>query len=342
MARLCPRGWDYTGERALVMASREMGVTTVFTTRAFLYDESGGFYRIFKDFMHRVGYRETVTFQDAQQVVEAIRSNVWPVIFIDANSDGMFDSLGFLDRLYMTPGFELLPFVVFGLPEDRRTQLYAKAVGARGHLQRPLAPGDATQLVKPLLADPCDKWVALALEVSKLLLADNFEGARNGLVQLVANPAMERGAEVALLRGEIALGQFSRAEERLIRLLKKFPGDLRMYCEAAEYFKATHQIVNAVRFIKEIEKTRALPHRTWDRVCMSVEMDDLNGAVDALEELNRTGRFRPCALRGYVQLFLSLGLHEHVPRLLSSNSVLARQYLEFQTRSKKPSEGLPA
>jgi hypothetical protein len=316
-------------------------VTTTFVTRAFLYDETGAFYRIFKEFMQRVGYRDTAVFQDASQIAEAIRNDVWPVVFIDANGEGLFDSLGFLDRLFSTPGFELLPYVVFGLPDDRRTQLYAKAVGARGFLCRPLAPGEAKAFVLPLLADSRDKWVALALEVSKLLLMGNVEGARNGLVQLVANPAMERGAEVALLRGEISLGQFSRAEERLVRLLKKFPGDLRLYCEAADYFRSTHQIVNAVRFVKEIEKTRALPHRTWDRVCMSLEMDDLNGAAEALEELARTERFRQVSLRGYVQLFLLLGLNEFVPRLLGSHSALSRQYLDFQTRAKKTNEGLP-
>jgi hypothetical protein len=263
------------------------------------------------------------------------------VIFIDANGEGLFDSLGFLDNLYSRPGFELLPYVVFGLPDDRRTQLYAKAVGARGYLRRPLAPGDAKALVKPLLADSSDKWVTLALEVSKLLLMGNVDGARNGLVQLVANPVMEKGAEVALLRGEVSQGQFSRAEERLIRLLKKFPGDLRMYCEAADYFRSTHQIVNAVRFIKEIEKTRALPHRTWDKVCMLLEADDLNGAVDALDELARTERYRQVSLRGYVQLFLFLGLNEYVPRLLASHSALSRQFIDFQTRAKKTNEGLP-
>ncbi len=309
-----------------------------FTTRAYVYGDGGGFYKLFWDFLYRVGYRDTTTFRDAEKIIEGIRNNIWPVIIVDSSLDEKFDTLGLLDKLYGIFGFELLQFVVMGSAEDRRYQLYHKALSASGFLQKPLVQGEATKFMASLLPPAEDKWTRLALEVSKLLLMRNVEGARPALVQLAANPTMEKGAEIALLRSEIFQGQFSRAEERLVRLLKKFPGDLRIYCEAVEYFKATSQIGNAVRFLKEIEKTKALPHRVWDRACLSLEIDDLDGVADAFDQLVKLDeRYKHVAMRGYAQMFLFTGLQEYLPHFVKNSPALWKEYTDCQMRAKKSS-----
>lgn len=306
-----------------------------FVTRAYVLGEGGSIFQILRDFLHRVGFRETVSFRDPSLIAEAVRKDVWPVVLVDSTSTTQFDVMGLFDTIYSTVGHELLPFVIVGTPEDRRAQVYAKGVGARGFLQRPLIPGEATTLMKPLLAPENDKWIPLALDVSRKLMLKNYEQASSGLFQLTAHPVLGKGAEIALLRVEILQGQFSRAEERLVRLLKKFPGDLRMYCEAAEYFKATTQPATALKFLREIQKTKALPNRTWDRVCLSLEIDDLNGATEGLEELTKVEQMRNVSARGFLQLFLLLGLNEYVPHLLKGQSALGREYAGHMMRAQR-------
>ncbi len=311
-------------------------------TRAFFYGDSGGFFQNLRDFLYRVGYRDSTTFSQLGEIAEALQNNIWPVIFLDSAGAEQFDSLGLLDRFYGTPGFELVPFVVIGTEEDRKIKIYSKGIGARGFLLRPLRPLDATSLLKSLLSEQNEPWGSLALEVSKMLLLRNVDGARNGLIQLAANPIVEKGAEVALLRGEILQGQISRAEDRIVRLLKKFPNDLRIHCEAIDYFRTTIQYAEAIRFLKEIEKTNVLPHRIWDRACLSLEIDDLNGAFDAIEELSKRESFRSCASRGFVQMLLFMGLQDFVPYFLKGSPALGREYAEYLVRIGKVNKGQQA
>jgi hypothetical protein len=298
-------------------------------TRAYIYGIDGGFYQVFRRFLSGLEFSEVRIFTDPSEIVDALNEGVWPVVFLDSNENSPLDSLGMMDRLYATRGFELLSFVLLGSAEDSRILRSAHAIGARAGVVRPLHPAEASKALAGIMPKVGDTWALLAQGVSKLLLLGDYEGARTPLLRLTGNPVHEKGAEVALLRNEIALGQFSRAEERLVRLLKRFPSDLRIYCEAADFFRATTQHSLAIRFLREIEKTNVLPHRSWDRACACLECDDLNGAAQALEELGKSNQFRSVATMGFLQLMVAMGLQDYLVPLAKGSPLLSRRCADF-------------
>ncbi len=304
-------------------------------TRAYIYGIDGGFYQVFRRFLSGIEFSEVRIFTDPSEIVDALNEGIWPIVFLDSNESSPLDSLGQMDRLYATRGFELLSFVLLGSAEDTRILRFSSAIGARAAVVRPLHPPEASKALAGILPKAGDTWAVLAQGVSKLLLLGDFEGARTPLLRLTGNPLYEKGAEIALLRNEIAQGQFSRAEERLVRLLKRFPSDLRIYCEAADFFRATTQHSLAIRFLKEIEKSNVLPHRSWERACVSLECDDLNGVAQALEELGKSNRFRSAATMGFLQLMVSMGIQDHLSHMVKGNPLLARRCADFLGVDKK-------
>ncbi len=300
-----------------------------FSTQALVFGTDLGFYQMLKRFIMQQGIADVRTFVDPAEISQAISGNIWPIVFIDSSDDSAFDSLGFLDRFFATPGFELLSFVAMGSSDAHHVMQFARGVGARGGILRPLQPSEAAKVISRVLPKTNDPVILLALAASKLLLAGDFERARVPLLKLAGNAVFEKCSEVALLRGEISLGICSRAEERLARLLKRFPGDLRIYCEAANYFRHTTQHLMALRFLREVEKTNALPHRSWERACMALEIDDLDSAAVALDALGKYPRHRQAAQMGFAQLLISMGLQDHVPQVMKGCPTLAKRYSEY-------------
>lgn len=305
-------------------------------TRAYYFGEGVGFFQGLRDFLYRQGLRETTATRDYREIAEALRQGVWPIIIVDGSGEGGQDSPAIFETLHGRYGFELFPYVLVESEENLRISRHAASLGAKGSIRKPIHPIETSSLIRALVDQGKEPAVRTAIETAKLMIFERrFDAARASLQTLSSCPGFERSSEVALLRVETMLGHYSRAEERLRRLLTRYPGELRFLCEAADYMRNTSQLYTAIRFLKAIDGQNALRHRTWELGCLGLEVNDLEMASSVFEGLSKTPGYRDLSILGVVRVMMCLGLSEYVPQIVRAAPAVAKEYSNFVLKTRK-------
>jgi len=302
-----------------------------FTTRALVFGnpEKAVYFRILKDFLFKLGMRDTTFISDPAEISKQIFDNVWPIVVID-HSDGSTDGFAVFDGIYKTLGHELLSFV-FLAPGDKVVfQLFSESAGARGVVQKPLQPLDAAKLFRMLMPPPGDNATTLALQISRLMLRGELTKAAPALTKLTTVPYFRRQAETALIRIEIRLAHMAQAQQRLARLLMKDERDVRVLCEYAEFHKKNSQYAQAISLYRRIRSLHTqLNIKIWDQIHLHVELDQLDEAGLLLDGLQGDPTFRDLSTEGLAKLMHIMGLAHSVSNVLKSQPDLIKQYATY-------------
>lgn len=313
-----------------------------FVPKALLFAEDSAFLTFLRSFLFKFGFRDSEVTADPRVIAKYLMSNVWPIIFVD-HSDGYSDAFAVFEGIYKTPGYELLPFV-FVAPEDKKYfDTYFRNLGACGVIKKPLQPVEATKLMKSILPPKDDKVTFLALQTSKMMLQGQYDKCLPILAKLTAFPQFAAGANVAITRCEIATGQFSKAEERIQKLLTANPKDVRALAEYCEIFRHKLQFSEAIKcykLIREIHPEMTL--KVWEQILLHLELDEIDDAVGLLWELNRGVTYKELAAEAIARVMLFMGLQDHVPAFLRPYPNLLKRYNLFVTESHMQDEVMKA
>lgn len=306
-----------------------------FTPKAVIFAEEQGFTDILKTFLFKCGLRETVIAREAKDLAGYLHDNFWPIVFID-HSDGHCDGFATFEGIYKTLGFELLPYVFVAPPDKRVYQLFGLSAGARGIVKKPLQPNEASLLIKQLMPPPQDSLTSLALQVSKVLLKGELAKAMPALTKLQTVPQFKRGAEIALVRCEIALGHHLKAEERLQSLLKVNEKDLRVLSEVCDFFKRNGKYSDALKYYNVIHSLHPrMTLKVWDQILLHLELDQLDEAVTLLDELQLDATFREPATDALLRILLFMGIGQFGTQVARQFPGLAKQYNLFVNNMAK-------
>lgn len=300
-----------------------------FTLKAVLFAEDSAFFNFLKSFLFKYGLRETEVTRDPRDIAKFVSQNIWPIIFVD-HSEGFSDALPVFEGIYKTRGFELLPFIFVAPQEATHFDLVCKVVGGRGVLRKPLQPREAEKMLQGILPRTDDKVTFLALQASKLVIAGDYEKAIPALNKLATIKPYERPAKTALLRCEIQLGHYKKAEERVSEILRANPKDVRAICDYCEILRRRSQSAMAIKYYKMIRSIH--PEMTltiWDHLLLHLELDEVDEAVMLLNELHRGRTYRELSTELLTRIMLYMGLEEHIPGVLRSYPALGKKFSSY-------------
>lgn len=302
-----------------------------FTPRALIFGDSEkpAYFRLLKDFLFKLGLRETTGVSSPADIAQHLQENIWPILLVD-HTEGQEDGFVTFERLQKTLGFELLPILVLAPQERVVFGLFGVSAGARGVLAKPLQPQEAARMFRALIPPAGDPATTLALQVSRLLLKGELAKAMPALTKLAAVPVFKRHAEVALARCEMKLGLMAQANQRLMRLAQKEEPDIRILCEIAEFHKSNAQHSLAISAYKRIHALHPQLHiKTWDQILLHVELDELDEAALLLDELQGNTHFRDSSTEGLARLMYFMGLTQSVANVLKMNPEALKNYYNW-------------
>jgi tetratricopeptide (TPR) repeat protein len=287
------------------------------------------YFSILKDFLFKLGLRDTTPVRDSEDISRAIFDNVWPIVCVD-HSDGSSDGFAVFEGLYKKLGFELIPFV-FIVPGDKIVyQLFGTAAGARGVLKKPLQPQEAAKLIRALVPPPNDAATSLAHQVTRLMLKGDVARSMPALAKLAQVPSHKRPAEVALARCEMKIGHVTQAQQRLGRLLQADGNDVRVMAELADCHRKNSQFTQAIALYRKIHSLHPQLHiKTWEQILLHVELDQLDEASLLLDELQGDPTFRDLSTEGLARLIHFLGLTQTVANVLKAQPEALKAYFSW-------------
>lgn len=300
-----------------------------FSTKAVLFAEDSAFVNFLRSFLFKHGFRETEITRDASEIQRLLDAQVWPIIFVD-HSEGYSDALAIFEGLYRQRGFELLTYVFVSTPEKTQFEKFYKTLGARGVIHKPLQPLQAEKVMKEIIPPAGDKATLLALEASKLLTQESYDKALMLLAKLITVPKFARSAMFAVIRCEIATGQYARAEERLLKFIQTNPHDLRAKAEYCEIFRKRSQYSEALKYFRQIHDVHPqMTLKVWEQVLLHLELDEIEEATAILLELEKSPTYRDMAVEALARVMLFMGLNEHVEAFLKPFPPIYKRYNLF-------------
>ena len=310
-----------------------------FTPKAIIFssEQQHGFIPLLKQFLFKVGLRETIMAKHASDISRYMFDNFWPIVFIDC-TDGLNDGFALFEALYKTSGFQLVPFIFIAPPDKKIYHLLSISAGATGVVKKPLQIMEAEKLLQVIIPPANDPVTGLALQISRIMLKGDFEKAIPALTRLSTIEKFRRGAEISLVRCEIGLGHISKAEDRLRKLLKENPKEVRILCELSDFLKRNSQYQSAQRCYQRIREMHPqMTIKIWDQILMHFELDQLDEAAVLLETLQNDSSFKELSTEGFARIMLFMGLADHIPQLVKQYPNLYRQYSSFSGFTGKAS-----
>lgn len=302
-----------------------------FNTRALVFgdQEQTAYFRLLKDFLFKIGLRDTTTVSSESEIAHHILENTWPILFID-HTDGHNDGFVSFERLQRTLGLDLLPILILAPKEKVVFNLFGASAGARGVLEKPLQPQEAARLLRAVVPSNGDPATTLALQISRLLLKGDYAKAIPALTKLATVSSFKRQAEIALARCEIKLGLMAQANQRLNRLIQKEDPDIRTLCEIAHFHKQNSQHSMAISAYKRIRAMHPQLHiKTWDQILLHIELDQLDEAALLLDDLQGDQNFRDTSTEGLARLMHFLGLTQSVANVLKAQPEALKKYFHW-------------
>jgi tetratricopeptide (TPR) repeat protein len=244
--------------------------------------------------------------------------------------DGHTDGMAVFDGIYKILGHELLPFLFLAAGDKSVYQQFSLSIGTMGLIKKPLQPNEALAILKKLIPPSSDPATSYALVISKLMLKGELNKAASALPKLFSSPVFKAGAEVALTRCELHLGQMVQAHGRLHELLEKKPKNIRLLCELAEFHVKNAQFEDAVKIYDQIHDLHPQMNiKIWDQILMLIELDRLDAACSLLDGLLTDPTFKDLATEGLTHLMSFLGMHLGIPGVLRSQPELLKQYTNY-------------
>lgn len=300
-----------------------------YTPKAIIFGDENGFTQLLREFLFEMGLRETVVAKEAHEIYNYIHEKQWPIVIVN-HSEGHHDGLMMFEEIYKTRGLELLPYVFTAPETSNKYSLFAQSIGAKGYISKPLNVQNARKTLRQIIPDMESPSAELAFKATILLLNKREEDAIPLLEQLTKVPFYAKGAEVALIRLEIAKGEFSKAEERLARLMKHADAKIRALCEYTEFYLKRSQFNEAMkiyRTLKEIHPEMNL--KVWEQIVLHIELEEIDAAAVLLNELSRDPNMKDFAVEGLARIMIFMGLSEYVPSIAKASPNVAKMYANF-------------
>lgn len=294
--------------------------------RAVLLGEESGVYNVLKDFLFRMGLRNTTCVQDVAKIRDLLSTGQMPVVFVD-DSPGVNEGFLLYESLRRAPGLELVPFFFFVSEADSVLRKYGDAFGAKGSLTKPFNPSGLTAMLAPLSTNSLNPLHQRAINTAKALVAQDFETAIRGLVSLEASPLYATGAGIALARSYLTLTRYSLTEKKLAEMIRKNPQDLRTLCEIADLFMLSNKYGEATRIFKKLEQLDPrLTVKVWDHLHLLISLDDINSASKIIEKLIKQQSQRQDAIAALLRIMEFMGLSAISPLIARHFPQLAKKY----------------
>jgi tetratricopeptide (TPR) repeat protein len=288
--------------------------------------EETGVFNVLKEFLFRMGLRNTVCLQDVSGICDIIEKNQMPIVFID-DAPGINEGFLLYESMRRTCGLELIPFIFFLGSSESVLRKFGTALGARGTLTKPFNPTEVTSLLSPILAPQHVTTHQRALNTAKAILARDHEPAIRGLVGLETSAVYGKSAGIALARTFLALSKYSMTEKKLTEIIRKDPNDLRSLCEIADLFMLSNKYSEAMRIFKKFEQIDPrLTVKVWDHLHLLVSLDDINGASQIIDRLIKNPAQRLSAVAALLRIMDFMGLENISPVLARHFPELAKKY----------------
>lgn len=295
----------------------------------FADDRVPSFIQILREFLFKLGYRQTICTTNPVEVSNLIHTSHWPLVIID-HTTGVNDGMQVFEGIYKILGHQLIPYV-FSAPADSHLfQNCYKSIGAAGLIKKPLQISDAERVLKSVIPKTTDPAVRLAHHVSKSMLQGNFTSLDLQLSKLKEVPQFKRHAEIALLRVEMAQGMMSKANERFRGLLKEHPRDLRVLSEYADFLKRNSLYFNTLKCYQRIQSLHPeLSFKFWDQVALHIELEQLDEAAQLLDSLQQDEGQKDLAAEAIARMMYFMGLHSSIPNFIKVHPNTLRNYNLF-------------
>ncbi|MEN9808909.1 MAG: hypothetical protein RL189_2784 [Pseudomonadota bacterium] len=288
-----------------------------------------GFVQILREFLFKLGFRQTICTTNPLEISNLIHTSHWPIIFID-HTDGVNDGMQHFEGIYKVLGHQLLP-IVFTAPSDNQLfDSFYQSLGAVGLIKKPLQTSNAEKIVRAVIPQPNDPAVRLAHQVSKAMLQGHYGTVEQQLARLREIPQFRRHAEIALLRVEMAMGNMSKANERFRLLLRDRPRDLRVLSEYAEFLKKNALYFNTLKCYQRIQSLHPeLSFKFWDQVTLHIELEQIDEAARLLDSMQHDDTYRDLAAEALARMMYFMGLQHNIPNFVKLYPNATRNYNLF-------------
>jgi tetratricopeptide (TPR) repeat protein len=295
----------------------------------FADDRASGFVQILREFLFKMGFRQTAVTTNPLEVSNLIHTSHWPIVFVD-HTDGANDGMQMFEGIYKILGHQLLPYV-FTAPSDNQIfDSFYQSIGASGLIKKPIQTSNAEKIVRALLPQPNDPAIRLAHQVSKAMLQGHYGTIDMQLNRLRDIPQFKRHAEIALLRVEMAQGLMSKANERFRHLLRDRPRDLRVLSEYAEFLKKNALYFNTLKCYQRIQSLHPeLSFKFWDQVTLHIELEQLDEAARLLDSMQHDGTHKDIAAEALARMMYFMGLQHNIPNFIKLHPNATRNYNLF-------------
>ncbi|MEY2987727.1 MAG: hypothetical protein RJB13_1248 [Pseudomonadota bacterium] len=305
----------------------------------FADERASGFVQILREFLFKLGFRQTIVTTNPLEVSNLIHTSHWPIVFID-HSDGISDGMQVFEGIYKILGNQLLPYVFTAPADNHLFDAFYQSIGAVGLLKKPIQMASAEKIVKSVIPLPNDPAITLAHQVSKALLQGHTTGIETQLNRLREIPQFKRHAEIALLKLEMSQGLMSKANDRFRKLLRERPRDLRVLSEYAYFLKRNSLFFNTLKCYQRIQSLHPeLSFKLWDQISLHIELEQIDEAARLLDNLYSDGTHKDPATEALARMMYFMGLQHNIPNLVKLHPTATRNYNNFTEASSPKKVG---
>jgi len=295
----------------------------------FADERASGFVQILREFLFKLGFRQTIVTTNPLEVTNLIHTSHWPIIFID-HSDGISDGMQVFEGIYKILGTQLLPYVFTAPADNHLFDTFYQSIGAIGLLKKPIQMASAEKIVKSVIPRPNDPAITLAHQVSKALLQGHTTGIEMQLNRLREIPQFKRHAEITLLKLEMSQGLMSKANDRFRKLLRERPRDLRVLSEYANFLKTNSLFFNTLKCYQRIQSLHPeLSFKLWDQISLHIELEQIDEAARLLDNLYSDGTHRDPSTEALARMMYFMGLQHNIQNFVKLNPTATRNYNNF-------------
>ncbi len=295
----------------------------------FADERASGFVQILREFLFKLGFRQTIVTTNPLEVLNLIHTSHWPIVFID-HSDGISDGMQVFEGIYKILGTQLIPYVFTAPTDNHLFDAFYQSIGAAGLLKKPIQMASAEKIVKSVIPQPNDPAIALAHQVSKALLQGHTTGIEMQLNRLREIPQFKRHAEITMLKLEMSQGLMSKANDRFRKLLRDSPRDLRVLSEYANFLKSNSLFFNTLKCYERIQSLHPeLSFKLWDQISLHLELEQIDEAARLLDNLYNDGTHRDPSTEALARMMYFMGLQHNIQNLVKLHPTATRNYNNF-------------
>ncbi|NBO39412.1 response regulator [bacterium] len=295
----------------------------------FAEERSTGFVQILREFLFKMGFRQTVCTTNPTDISNLIHTSHWPIVFVD-HTNGVNDGMQMFEGIYKIIGHQLIPYVFTAPSENQIFDSFYQSIGAVGFIKKPLQTSNAEKIIRAVLPQPNDPAIRLAHQVSKAMLQGHYGTIEQQLNRLRDVPQFKRHAEIALLRIEMTQGHMSKANDRFRHLLRDRPRDLRVLSEYAEFLKKNALYFNTMKCYQRIKSLHPeLTFKFWDQVTLHIELEQMDEAARMLDSMQHDATYRDLAAEALARMMYFMGLQHNISNFVKLYPSATRNYNMF-------------